>query len=292
MRLLLWCLALGCWLTAGAQTRYDHELELTETRFALESQIHGLKWGFLNNMDTGALGIAPTGFTNLNTVWKGRPDQSAFLLQWKPSALWWSADGLFGLTTGPFFTLVPKDSAVKATGYFFTIWKRENTNAPFKFVVDAGMQISQPVPVSDFANAPVTRDVISGKNNGSSKASFSRRNATESSKVFKSQASGSSLLKALNSFALERSILIFSDYAKLPKSEISKVSDLQLKFQFLPVGAKDLSEGCYYEWGQLKEEGSAKTDLVTGFYVHVWQMDKNTPRLLAAVHRFDHGKKL
>jgi hypothetical protein len=291
MRLLLWCLALGCWLTAGAQPRYDHELELTETRFALESQIHGLKWGFLNNMDSGALGIGPDGFVNLQTVWKGRSDQSAFLLQWKPSALWWSADGLFGLTTGPFFTLVPKDSAVKATGYFFTIWKRENTNAPFRFVVDAGMQMSQPVPVSASAGAPVARDVISGKNSGPGKASFAQNTATDRSKEFKHLAAATSLWEALNSFALDRSILIFSDYAKLSKSQMSKVGYLKLKFQFVPAGTKELSGGCYYEWGQL-EDGRSSAEPVTGFYVHVWQMDNQTPRLLAAVHRFDHGKKL
>lgn len=292
MRLLLWCLALGCWLTADAQSRYDHELELTETRFALESQIHGLKWGFLNNMDTGALGIGATGFVNLNSVWKGRPDQSAFLLQWKPSALWWSGDGLFGLTTGPFFTLVPKDSAVKATGYFFTIWKRDNLNVPFKFVVDAGMQMSQPMPVSAFAGAPVSKDVISVKTSGQNKASYTRSEAADRSKAFKSSAGQKSLLEALNSFAVDKSILIFSDYGKLTKAEMSKVGDLNLKYQFLPAGTKELSGDCYYEWGQLKEADQSKSNVVTGFYVHVWQMDPNTPRLLAAVHRFDPAKKL
>ena len=238
MRLLLWCLALGCFLTAGAQARYDHELELTETRFALESQIHGLKWGFLNNMDTGALGIGPNGFVSLQTVWKNRPDQSAYLLQWKPSALWWSGDGLFGMTTGPFFTLVPKDSAVRATGYFFTIWKRDNINAPFKFVVDAGMQMSQPRPVTAYAGAAVTRDVVSGKNSGPSKASFAKNTGTDRSKGFKNLAAGTSLGEALNSFALDRSILIFSDYAKLSKTEMSKVEDLKRKFQFAPAGTR------------------------------------------------------
>jgi hypothetical protein len=292
MRLLLWGLASCFCITAGAQARYDHELELTETRFALESQIHGLKWGFLNNMDTGALGIGATGFVNLHTVWKGRPDQSSFLLQWKPSALWWSGDGLFGLTTGPFFTLVPKDSAVRATGYFFTIWKRDNVNAPFKFVVDAGMQMSQPMPVSAFVGTPVSKDEIRVTNIGQNKAGYIKSEPAVRSTAFKSNAGQQSLLEALNSFAADRSILIFSDYGKLPKNELSKVSDLNLKFQFLSKGAKELSGGCYYEWGQLKEHADSKTNPVTGYYVHVWQMEKNTAQLLAAVHRFDHGQKL
>jgi hypothetical protein len=292
MRIAFWCLALlGC-LSAGAQVRYDHELELTETRFALESQIHGLKWGFLHNMDTGALGIGNNGFVNLHTVWKERPDESSFLLQWKPTQLWWSDDGLFGLTTGPFFTQAAKDSAVKATGFFFTIWKRDKVEAPFTFVVDAGLPMSNPKPVSSYVGVPVVKDVIKAKGIIQNKTSPAGKAVSDRSLDFKTQSGVGSLMKALDKYAAERSILIFSNHGKVDKRDLGKVAVLNMQYHFQSVDTKELSGGCYYEWGRLREAHYSKMDPVTGYYVHVWQVVKGTPRLLAAVHRFDQGQTL
>ena len=287
MRLAFWCLALLGYISAGAQIRYDHELELTETRFALESQIHGLKWGFLHNMDTGALGIGNNGFVNLHTVWKDRPNESTFLLQWKPTQLWWSDDGLFGLTTGPFFTQAAKDSAVKATGFFFTVWKRDRVGDPFIFVVDAGLPMSTPQPVNTYVDKPVVKDVIKAKGNIASKTSPTTKAVSDRSLDFKTESGVHSLRKALDKFAAERSILIFSNHGKVDKRDLEKVGVLGWQYHFQAVGTKELSGGCYYEWGRLREAHYSKTDPVTGYYVHVWQIEKGTPRLLAAVHRFD-----
>ena len=290
MRLAFLCLAFFSCTTAVAQVRYDHELQLTETRFALESQIHGLKWGFLHNMDTGALGIGKDGFVNLHTVWTSRPDVSNFLLQWKPSALWWSDDGLFGLTTGPFFTQAARDSAVMATGYFFTVWKRNKLTEPFRFVVDAGLPMSKPREVAGFAGMPVTKEVIHAKTKAKGGTFALNRDTADRSLPFKTQSSQGSLMKALNKFSDERGILIFSDHGKVNYRALDKVGFLQGKYHFHPAGTKELSGGCFYEWGQLREALGSKEDPVTGFYLHVWQMVGDTPRLLAAVHRFDKGQ--
>src|SRR5215212_6454290 len=102
-RILAIILSISLLASSRAQKTYDHELQLTETRFALESQIHGLKWGFLHNMDTGALGLG-RGYNNLYKTWEARPDNPGFILLWKPSIVFWSDDGLFGLTSGPFYS--------------------------------------------------------------------------------------------------------------------------------------------------------------------------------------------
>jgi hypothetical protein len=291
MRLVLWLLVLGCFLKAGAQTRYDHELQLTETRFALESQIHGLKWGFLHNMDTAALGINNQGFVNLYKVWKDRPDQSSFLLQWKPTALWWSEDGLFGLTTGPFFTQAAKDSADLATGYFFTIWKRPHTGAPFKFVVDAGVQMVPGVAPSTFVSTPVVKEAITKTKTGSKAPSAVQLVSTEQAGTFRNMAAKESLAAALKSHTQENSFLLVSDFGKLSRNDWGRVGALNRTISLTPTDRRDLSSNCYYEWGQFRSSGGATATPLSGYYVHVWQMRPQKPLLLAAVYKFDQSLK-
>lgn len=287
MRKILWLAVLGFCLQAGAQMGYDHELQLTETRFALESQIHGLKWGFLHNMDTTALGINNAGFVSLYKTWKDRPDHSTFLLQWKPSALWWSEDGLFGLTTGPFFTRSGKDSTTLATGYFFTIWQRASTTEPFKFVVDAGVQMTPGAPSTAFISTPVVKEIIAnGKSAG--KAQPARYPAgTPPVQGFYNSSAKESLAQALTSYTHPHSFLLVSDLGKLAQNELKKVTALNRQHSFQRTGQKRLSAACSYEWGQFRSADSGSA--YTGYYVHVWETRGQQPLLLAAVYKFDQS---
>lgn len=289
MRLSLLLFLFSCFLKAGAQYRYDNELQLTETRFALESQIHGLKWGFLHNMDTSALGINNQGFVNLYKVWKDRPDRSSFLLQWKPTALWWSEDGLFGLTTGPFFTQAAKDSPTLATGYFFTIWQRANTHMPFKFVVDAGVQMTPGVSPSAFVSAPVEKGIIVRSKAIRKGPSAVHQIATTTSEAFLDKAGKESLGLALKSYMQQNSFLLVSDLGKLSPATVGTVLALNRKYKFQRTDQKRLSTYCYYEWGQFRSaEGHPDG---SGYYVHVWHTSAAKPLLLAAVYKFDQSLK-
>lgn len=289
MRTILCLAVLGCVLQVGAQKGYDHELQLTETRFALESQIHGLKWGFLHNMDTAALGINDQGFVSLYNVWKARPDHSSFLLQWKPTALWWSEDGLLGLTTGPFFTQPAKDSATRATGYFFTIWQRAATTEPFKFIVDAGVQMIPGVAPSAFVSTPVTKVlIVKGKTQGKVPSAVQPA-SNPSTQAFYHKATTGSLVQALTSYTHAHSFLLVSDLGKLSQSEAGRVDALGRKHSFLRSGQKSLSASCTYEWGQFRSADGSPA--YSGYYVHVWQAQGQKPLLLAAVYKFDQSLK-
>ncbi|HYC30426.1 MAG TPA: hypothetical protein VEB42_16440, partial [Chitinophagaceae bacterium] len=127
-----------------SQRTFDHELQLTETKFALESQVHGLKWGFLHNMDTNALGIGRQGYINLYKSWESRQDNAGFTLLWKPAIVLWSEDGSFGITSGPYYTQSKEDTVLDQEGLFFTIWKRGKLSEPFKLVLDIGVNLSTP----------------------------------------------------------------------------------------------------------------------------------------------------
>jgi hypothetical protein len=289
MRFSFLLLLFACFLKAGAQHRYDDELQLTETRFALESQIHGLKWGFLHNMDTSALGINTQGFVRLYKVWKDRPDSSSFLLQWKPTALWWSEDGLFGLTTGPFFTQTEKDSTTQATGYFFTIWQRENTHTPFKFVVDAGVQMTPGVSPSAFISAPVAKGAIAKSKVSRKAPSAVHPVATAPAGAFLNMAGKVSLGLALKSYMGENSFLLVSDLGKLAPATVGTMPSLNHKLSFRRTGQKSLSADCHYEWGQFRSvEGNPDR---SGYFVHVWHTSVGKPLLLAAVYKFDQSIK-
>ena len=289
MRKILCIVVLGAVLQAGAQKGYDHELQLTETRFALESQIHGLKWGFLHNMDTAALGINNQGFVRLYSVWKARPDQSSFLLQWKPTAIWWSEDGLFGLTTGPFFTQPAKDSTTRATGYFFTIWQRAATTEPFKFVVDAGVQMTPGQAPSAFVSTPVVKEPIAIGNRLGKVPTAVQTACNSSLQGFYTRASGGSLLEALTNHMHLQSFLLVSDLGKLSQNNAGQVDALNRRHSFQRIGLKSLSTTCSYEWGQFRS--ADQSTAYSGFYVHVWQVQGQKPLLLAAVYQFDQSLK-
>ena len=288
MRVLLMSGAVFFHFFLAAQKRFDHELQLTETKFALESQIHGIKWGFLRNMDTSAVGLNNKGFIHMYSVWKARPDTSSFILQWKPSALWWSEDGLFGLTTGPFFTQA-KDSAVMATGYFFTIWKRKTLQEPFKFVLDMGTQMRTPLPAATFENDSVVKDKIASGTTSKKLIAVTRPEGEARNLPFKTMAGAQSLQKALNNFSLDHSLMLFSNQGRVMKNDLNKVGLLAFPYHFQSTGIKELSSNCFYEWGQFREAHYSKADPVTGFYVHVWQVENNKLRLLGAVHQFNQG---
>lgn len=289
MRPVLLLLLFIPFLKTHAQHRYDDELQLTETRFALESQIHGLKWGFLHNMDTAALGINNQGFVRLYDVWKDRPDQSTFLLQWKPTALWWSEDGLFGLTTGPFFTKAAKDTTTLATGFFFTIWQRPHTGTPFKFVVDAGVSMTPGVVPAAYLYTPVVKEAIFTKGKDKRPQYSVHTDTIEQTEVFRNTAARESLGQALKSYFHEKSILLLSDYGKPPLKDLANVKPLGSKLLFQRTSLKILSAGCYYEWGQFRSADSSAN--YSGYYVHVWQGQQRKPLLLAAVYKFDQTLK-
>src|SRR5688572_3127083 len=127
-------------LICKAQRSYVKEVELAENHFALESQIIGIKAGFLKNMDTAAVGANAENFVRLYEFWMNRPEIKSTLL-WEPKSVFASENGLWGSTHGPWYT---KDSNGKLInpGYFFTIWQRKNTNEPYKFSLDIGIPLS------------------------------------------------------------------------------------------------------------------------------------------------------
>lgn len=261
---------------AYAQKSFEHEVQLTETKFALESQIHGLKWGFLHNMDTGALGLGPQGYMNLYRSWESRPEAPGFTLLWKPAIVFWSDDGLFGLTSGPFYTKGLADSVLNQNGHFFTIWKRNKLSEPYKIMLDIGVNLGKPAAATSTRYEEVRRYAIPVKK-------FSTGNTALA--AYNKVASVSSLKQALEDFSNEQTYMLFSGHGPLKWSELDKVAGITGQFTFEKTGSSQLSPSTYYEWGRLYREGVQT--LSTNYFVHVWSMAGGKPVLLVALYRIN-----
>ena len=257
-----------------SQKSFDHELQLTETKFALESQIHGLKWGFLHNMDTGALGLGPQGYMNLYKSWQSRQEIPGLTLLWKPAIVFWSEDGLFGVTSGPFYTKA--DSVLNQNGCFFTIWKRDKLSEPFKFVLDIGVNLSKPSPAMMSRDEEVRRYPIPIKKLSTANTALASYNKV---------ASVSSLKQALADFSNDQTYLLFAGHGPLKLSELDKVAGITGQFTFEKNGSAQLSASTFYEWGKLYREGVQTPG--ASYFVHVWSMAGGKPVLVAALYRIN-----
>lgn len=276
--LLVFALSLG---TSAQQ--HGHELQLAETKFALESQIHGLKWGFLNNMDTGAVGLANNGFINLYRSWQARPANSPFVLIWKPVVGFWSSDGMFGVTSGPWYTKT--DSGISHPGYFFTIWQRSKLDDPFKFTLDIGISLSQ--PLNNLATRDAVVKLVKLQQNNADRKMINRNvGASFFSTTNAAVASAQSLHAAIASFANDNSFILVSGYGPLKKSELASASKLQSKYIMKTTGARSLGASSFFEWGTLREPSSA-SGTANGHFVQVWTLESGKPVLNAALFNFN-----
>jgi len=119
-----------------------------EHAFAASAHEHGIAPAFLEFMDHDrAIQLTPAVKPAL-PFWQAQKTRPG-----PPYLAWWpiwagaSRCGDLGFTTGPY------SFDDKAFGYFFTIWRRSSPEAPFKWVLDAGMSLATDPHVP--ADAPV-----------------------------------------------------------------------------------------------------------------------------------------
>jgi hypothetical protein len=78
----------------------------------------------------------------------GRKDPPA-AVQWQAAQVWMSCDGTLGVTKGAWQR---PDGTV---GYFTTIWQKRWKKADYRWVLDQGDTLAQPLPDSDMLSASV-----------------------------------------------------------------------------------------------------------------------------------------
>lgn len=139
---------------AGPGTANPSELIATEIAFARAAREDGQWTAFRKFADDEAVMFVPQPVMAKDWL-KGQQDP-AQPVQWEPYQVWMSCDGTMGVTKGAWHR---PDGSV---GYFTTIWKQQK-KGEYRWVLDHGDTLSEPLPEPDFLSAKVAS--CSGKAN-------------------------------------------------------------------------------------------------------------------------------
>lgn len=133
-------------LPPGTGTANPSVLIATEIAFARMAREKGQWTAFREFSDDGAVMFAPGPV--LAKSYLARQKDPAAPLQWQAQQVWMSCDGTVGVTKGAW------QQPGGATGYYTTVWKRQKKGV-YRWVLDQGDTLAQPLPVSDMLSASV-----------------------------------------------------------------------------------------------------------------------------------------
>ena len=133
-------------LRPGFGTANPSALVAAEIAFARTAREKGQWTAFRQFADEDAVMFVPQPAFARDWL-KGRPDPSA-TVQWQAHQVWMSCDGSLGVTKGAWQR---PDGSV---GYFTTVWKRQR-KGDYRWVMDQGDVLAQPLPAPDMLSASV-----------------------------------------------------------------------------------------------------------------------------------------
>jgi ketosteroid isomerase-like protein len=138
------CVALLLCAVCGLARAGDFEdMIAAERAFAADAAAHGTRDAFLAALASDALVFQP-GPTSGQRAWTARkPDKN--LLEWTPALAGISASGDLGYTVGPWRFTQDGAKAPVATGWFFTLWRKQ-PDGKWKVLIDHGIV----APASEF----------------------------------------------------------------------------------------------------------------------------------------------
>lgn len=108
----------------------------TELAFARAAQEKGQWAAFREFADDDAVMFVPAQ-TNAKAWLKGRAEPPV-AVKWQPYDVWMSCDGSLAVTKGAW-------QRPNGVGYFTTVWRRQK-NGKFKWILDQGDDLKQPLP--------------------------------------------------------------------------------------------------------------------------------------------------
>jgi len=250
-----------------------NELRLinNEKDFVIASQIHGVGNGFIQYMRPGTISVNK-GVVDAYAKWLKRR-QAYFSLVWKPSAVFATADGLHGITSGPHYHLAGKDTALTKGGYFLSVWSRASATDSFKLDFDSGMDAPAYQSSDDALNIirVEKRAGISSFPSFNTEALLSFKNA-----VLKSGANNQ--------------LLLLSQYGMFYGNEIKALNELDQPT--LLTVEKEFDAGSLHVviakivFSKNQFDASKKLS-ANGWMTQVWNTEKNKEGLLATLLQID-----
>lgn len=127
---------------APAASPFD-QVVAAERAFAAQSLRDGLHAAFFANFAEDGVVFDPTP-TPGRAKHEGKP-RSKGELSWAPAWAAAAASGEFGLSSGPWQFRIPGDAAPPATGWFFTVWRKQQGGG-WKVEADLGVSFASDAP--------------------------------------------------------------------------------------------------------------------------------------------------
>ncbi len=136
-----------------------------ERNFARESVTRGRNAAFINNMAEGSVIFTDRWITNGLQYFK-EGESAPYVLKWETEYMDLAASGDFGISTGPWEMQEYRPNTLPvATGYFLTVWKKDNTGK-WKVSLDAGSSTPTAPGTPHFFSFPPAAGEIKGDFNG------------------------------------------------------------------------------------------------------------------------------
>jgi hypothetical protein len=266
-------------LAGVAQAPHQQQMALellnNEKDFVISSQIHGLAHGFMQYTTDSSLGLNQKGINHVRDDWR-QQKATNFSMVWKPVVVYAGADGLHGITSGPYYIKPATDSVLRKGGYFFSVWERKTTRDSFKLVSDCGIRCNTPSELDE---------QLVVMNNATMKSSSKPGNFT----LFKQLATGS-LANAIQTCAVSRHELLLSNYGVYIGGDEAKrlgilaqpatlavEKEIDNTSLHIIIGKVSLATNPFPAEKKLQREG---------WFVQVWSKDKQQQGILATLLRF------
>ena len=254
------------------------EMIITEQKFSIESQFKDLKESFLANMDTSALSVNQDGLYKMYGFWKKKPDNLQGLI-WYPTDVFVSSDKLWAVTNGVAYKKIKNDTAYKKRINYFTVWRRDNANQPYKFIFDDGISYSGSESDSNTIHSilikqPSTNDIkIIAQN---------KKKIEESVKKF--QNAGSHFPSNLLSFLHNQFSIVLSNHSIIRNQKdlifqtiIPRETSTTLD-QVHKIFNKSGNMAMFYHKIALSENKEIKK---TGYIISIWSIVDFSPRIIS-----------
>jgi len=262
-----------------AQPCYTTDVILQETQFALESQIYGIRYGFVKNLDTLTRGLNKTGFTEMYTIWKTRKDPpNGFILLWEPTFVYAGSSGLIGISYGPSYTKSATDSFLRHTGFYFTIWGRMEPSGPFKMLFDAGIPFEGARPEKELTVTSPAAYLITEQ--------AVRKSETEVKthiEKFQKQSATRTFGSAIASVLRNEGNILVSYEGILNKNGILTSTTCKQKCVLTTESISRLSSSLYVEYGEVLRQSDNKK----GHYAQVWNVQGKEIKMISAFYKID-----
>ncbi|MFD0792710.1 hypothetical protein ACFQZX_03720 [Mucilaginibacter litoreus] len=273
-------------LAAGsyAQTLKNEHLRAiidAEHNFAHKAHDESMKAAFTANLDSSGIVVNGNDFVNGLELYSTAKTDTTSLLLWYPEYAQVNDRETFGFTSGPYHYYASKKDKPVASGYFFSVWKKDGSGK-FKVMFDGG--VTHPVPNGDFLSAQAMQSDF--------KLINSIANNTNDGSLYLEALNDGIIRhpeKALKYLAPNALVLRPGKFAINSSGSLNMYkADSTINFiHLVKGGGYDDSKSMYYCYGSMaKDAASAQQGKYCGYFVQVWQKRRQGWQLSADVKQY------